>query len=108
MAPVVGACISVGFALWLLALGPWLANRFFDGLDGPVTRARRATDVCEFVDAVADFSIYAGFVVGVAVAMPQVRVAYRTGRTVAAHLKLCRQCGMKAAAHEMIKEALPQ
>ena len=40
--------------------------------------------------------------------LPQLRVAYRTGRTVAAHLKLCRQCGMKATAYEVIKEALPQ
>ena len=29
-----------------------------------------------------------------------------TGRAVAAHLELCRQCGMKAAAYEAIKQAL--
>jgi len=71
----VGACISAGFALWPLALGLWLSNRLFDGLDGPVARARGATDVGGFLDVVADFSIYAGFVVGVAVAVPQARVA---------------------------------
>ena len=71
----VGACISAGFALWPVALGLWLANRLFDGLDGPVARARGATDVGGFLDVVADFSIYAGFVVGVAVAVPQARVA---------------------------------
>lgn len=71
----VGACVSAGFALWTLALGLWLANRLFDGLDGPVARARGATDVGGFLDVVADFSIYAGFVVGVAVAVPQARVA---------------------------------
>lgn len=71
----VGACISAGFAVWPLALGLWLANRLFDGLDGPVARARGATDVGGFLDVVADFSIYAGFVVGVAVAVPQARVA---------------------------------
>jgi len=71
----VGACVSAGFALWPLALGLWLANRLFDGLDGPVARARGATDVGGFLDVVADFSIYAGFVVGVAVAVPQARLA---------------------------------
>jgi len=29
-----------------------------------------------------------------------------TGRAVAAHLEVCRQCGMKAATYEAIKEAL--
>ena len=29
-----------------------------------------------------------------------------TGRAVATHLELCRQCGMKAATYEAIKEAL--
>ena len=71
----VGACISAGLALWPLALGLWLSNRLFDGLDGPVARARGATDVGGFLDVVADFTIYAGFVVGVAVAVPQARVA---------------------------------
>jgi len=71
----VGACISAGFALWPLALGLWLSNRLFDGLDGPVARARGATDVGGFLDVVADFTIYAGFVVGVAVAVPEARVA---------------------------------
>lgn len=71
----VGACMSAGFAVWPLALGLWLANRLFDGLDGPVARARGATDLGGFLDVVADFSIYAGFVVGVAVAVPEARVA---------------------------------
>jgi len=71
----VGACVSAGLALWPLALGLWLSNRLFDGLDGPVARARGTTEVGGFLDVVADFSIYAGFVVGVAVALPPARIA---------------------------------
>ena len=71
----VGACISAGLTLWPAALGLWLANRLCDGLDGPVARARGATDVGGFLDVVADFSIYAGFVVGVGIAEPQARIA---------------------------------
>jgi len=71
----VGACVSAGLALWPVALGLWLSNRLLDGLDGPVARARGATDLGGFLDVVADFSIYAGFVVGVAVAVPQARIA---------------------------------
>jgi phosphatidylglycerophosphate synthase len=71
----VGACVSAGLALWPLALGLWLSNRLLDGLDGPVARARGATDLGGFLDVVADFSIYAGFVVGVAIAVPQARIA---------------------------------
>ncbi|MDA8342251.1 MAG: CDP-alcohol phosphatidyltransferase family protein [Actinomycetota bacterium] len=71
----VGAGVAAGLAWWPAALGLWLANRLFDGLDGPVARARGTTDVGGFLDVVADFTIYAGFVVGVAVAVPQARVA---------------------------------
>jgi len=53
----------------------WLLNRVLDGLDGPVARARGATDLGGFLDIVADFSVYAGFVVAVAVAVPGARVA---------------------------------
>jgi len=70
-----GACVLAGLALWPLALGLWLSNRLLDGLDGPVARARGATDLGGFLDVLADFSIYAGFVVGVAIAVPQARIA---------------------------------
>lgn len=71
----VGACVAAGLGLWRIALVLWLANRLLDGLDGPVARRRGATDLGGFLDLVADFSIYAGFVVGVAVAVPDARVA---------------------------------
>lgn len=72
----VGACVAAGAGVWSAALGLWLANRALDGLDGAVARAGGGvTDRGGFLDVVADFSIYAGFVVGVAVAEPGARLA---------------------------------
>lgn len=69
-----GACVAVATHHWLLGLVLWLANRVLDGLDGPVARRRGATDLGGFLDIVADFSIYAGFLVAVAVAEPDARL----------------------------------
>lgn len=71
----VGACIAAGAGAWHLALVLWLANRVLDGLDGAVARAVGVTERGGFLDLMADFSIYAGFVVGVAVAVPSARLA---------------------------------
>ena len=71
----VGACVAVGARLWLLGLTLWLGNRLFDGLDGAVARVIGPTDRGGFLDVVADFSIYSGFVLGVAVAVPGARLA---------------------------------
>lgn len=70
-----GACVAVGFGQWTLGVVLWLVNRLLDGLDGPIARRRGATDLGGFLDIVADFSIYAGFVIAVAVAVPDARVA---------------------------------
>jgi phosphatidylglycerophosphate synthase len=58
-----------------VALGLWLANRLLDGLDGPTARAGSPTDAGGFLDIVADFSIYAGIILGLAVAVPGARLA---------------------------------
>ena len=70
-----GASVAVALAQWHLALLLWLGNRLFDGLDGAVARVQGPTDRGAFLDIVADFSVYAGFVVGVAVAVPDARLA---------------------------------
>lgn len=71
-----GACLAVAFRLWPIALALWLANRLFDGLDGPVARAtERPSDRGGYLDVVADFSVYGGFVLGLAVAVPNARLA---------------------------------
>ncbi len=69
-----GACAAVVAHAWLLALGLWLLNRLLDGLDGPVARRNAASDLGGFLDIVADFCIYAGFVAAIAVAVPSARL----------------------------------
>jgi len=71
----VAACAAVVAHAWGWALSLWLVNRLLDGLDGPVARRNGASDLGGFLDIVADFSIYAGFVLALAVAEPDARVA---------------------------------
>ncbi|MDQ6818907.1 MAG: CDP-alcohol phosphatidyltransferase family protein [Actinomycetota bacterium] len=70
-----GACVAVATASWLPALGLWLLNRLLDGLDGALARRRGATELGGLLDFVADFVVYSGFVVGVAIAHPGARLA---------------------------------
>lgn len=71
----IGACVAAGLASWWAALALWLVNRALDGLDGPVARRHGATDLGGLLDFVADFVVYGGFVVGVAIAVPEARIA---------------------------------
>jgi phosphatidylglycerophosphate synthase len=70
-----GACAAAAVAVWPVALVLWLLNRTLDGLDGPLARRRGATDLGGLLDFVADFVVYGGFVVAVAIAVPDARVA---------------------------------
>jgi phosphatidylglycerophosphate synthase len=70
-----GACVAAGLGAWTVALVLWLGNRLADGLDGPVARAAAPSDLGGFLDIVADFTVYGGFLVGVAVALPSARLA---------------------------------
>lgn len=69
------ACVAAALSWWPAALVLWLANRLLDGLDGPLARRRGATELGGFLDILADFSIYAGFVLAVAIARPEARLA---------------------------------
>ena len=71
----VGACVAAALAVWPLALALWLANRALDGLDGPLARRRGPTDLGGMLDFLADFVVYGGFVLAVAIAEPDARVA---------------------------------
>jgi phosphatidylglycerophosphate synthase len=71
----VGACVAIAVDQRIVALVLWLANRVADGLDGAIARSIGVADRGAFVDIVADFAIYGGFVVGVAYAQPESRVA---------------------------------
>jgi phosphatidylglycerophosphate synthase len=70
-----GACAATALRAWPAALGLWLANRLLDGLDGPVARAGQPSDAGGFADIVADFSVYAGIILGLAIAIPGARLA---------------------------------
>ncbi len=69
------ACVAAALGAWPAALVAWLVNRALDGLDGPLARRRGATDFGGVLDFVADFVVYGGFVVAVAIAVPDARVA---------------------------------
>lgn len=71
----VGACVAAALGMWPVALIAWLVNRGLDGLDGPLARRRGATDFGGVLDFVADFAVYGGFVVAVAIAVEDARVA---------------------------------
>jgi phosphatidylglycerophosphate synthase len=70
-----GACVAVGTGLDVLALVLWLLNRLLDGLDGPLARRRQANELGGLLDFVADFVVYSGFVVAIAVAHRGARIA---------------------------------
>ncbi len=71
----VGACVAAALSAWGLALVLWLLNRALDGVDGALARRRGPTDLGGMLDFLADFVVYGGFVLGVAVAVPDARVA---------------------------------
>lgn len=71
----VGACVAAALGAWSFALALWLANRTLDGVDGALARRRGPTDLGGLLDFTADFVVYGGFVLGVAIAVPDARVA---------------------------------
>lgn len=71
----VAACVAAATELWMVALGLWVANRLADGLDGPIARLRGTSAAGGFADIMADFTVYGGFVLAVAIARPEARLA---------------------------------
>lgn len=68
--------VAVALGLNLLALVLWLLNRLLDGLDGEVARLRGETsELGSFLDIAADFFMYGGFLVALAVQHPDARLA---------------------------------
>ncbi len=67
---------TVAFGLNTVALILWLLNRLLDGLDGEVARLRgESSERGAFVDIVADFFVYGGFLVALAIQHPDARLA---------------------------------
>ena len=70
------AAVAVALGAWWTGLVLWLVGRLPDGLDGLLARHQgAASDHGGFLDVMADFTGYGAFVVGVAVAVPDARVA---------------------------------
>jgi len=68
--------VAVALGLNLLALVLWLLNRLLDGLDGEVARLRsESSEFGTFVDIMADFLVYGGFLVALAVQHQDARLA---------------------------------
>ncbi len=71
----VAACVCAALAWWPPALVLWLLNRLLDGLDGPLARRSKPTALGGLLDFSADFVIYSGFVVAIAIARPPAQLA---------------------------------
>lgn len=70
------AAVAAGLGAWVWALVLWLVGRIPDGLDGQLARHQgAASDHGGFLDIMADFTGYGAFVLGVAVGLPDARVA---------------------------------
>lgn len=70
------AALAVALGAWWTGLALWLVGRIPDGLDGLLARHQGAeSDHGGFLDVMADFTGYGAFVVGIAVALPEARVA---------------------------------
>jgi phosphatidylglycerophosphate synthase len=68
--------VAIAFGLNVLGLVLWLLNRLLDGLDGEVARLRGETsELGTFADIAADFLMYGGFLVALAVQHPDARLA---------------------------------
>jgi phosphatidylglycerophosphate synthase len=99
-----GAAVAVATTRWWLGLGLWLASRVLDGLDGPVARAGSPSEAGAFIDIVSDFTVYGAFVVGVAIAVPDARLAcvvllftyYVNGASLLAYASLAERRGLAA------------
>lgn len=71
-----GACVAAALGAWGIALAAWLGNRALDGLDGVLARRQgTVSDFGGFLDFLADFVVYAGFIFAVAIAVPDARIA---------------------------------
>lgn len=70
-----GACATAAIGAWKAALALWLANRVLDGLDGALARQGTPSDLGGMLDFLADFVVYGGFIVAVAIAVAGARIA---------------------------------
>lgn len=76
----IGCCVAVAYERWWLGLILWICNRIADGLDGPIARlgspaGGHGRELGGFFDIMADFAIYGGVLIAIAIALPETRLA---------------------------------
>jgi phosphatidylglycerophosphate synthase len=98
--------IALGSPGWL-ALGPLLAGRLADGLDGAIARATQKSDFGGFLDIVADFLFYGAVPFAFALAAPGVNAIpasfllltfYANGASFLAYAVLAERHGLQTTA----------
>lgn len=67
----VAAGVAISFQWFALAVTLILLSRLSDGLDGPVARQTRSTDLGGYLDVVCDYAFYTAVPVGFAMARPE-------------------------------------
>jgi len=71
----IAGCVAIAYEQFWIGLACWVVNRVADGIDGPIARRRGPTERGGYFDIMADFAIYGGVLIGLAVASPEARLA---------------------------------
>ena len=67
----IGAAIAIAFGQFALGFALIVTSRLSDGLDGPVARQTRSTDLGGYLDVICDYAFYASVPLGFAFARPE-------------------------------------
>lgn len=67
----VAAGVSVAAGQFVLAVALIALSRLADGLDGPLARQTRSTDLGGYLDVIADYAFYTAIPIGFAFARPE-------------------------------------
>ncbi len=67
----IGAGIAIAFSQFGFAVALIVLSRISDGLDGPVARQTRSTDLGGYLDVICDYAFYTAVPLGFAFARPE-------------------------------------
>ncbi len=69
------AAAAVASGHWTMGAILWLVNRLLDGIDGPLARLERPTELGGYIDFVADYVVYLAIPVAVVISAPSLATA---------------------------------
>ncbi len=69
------AAAAVASGHWTMGAILWLVNRLLDGIDGPLARLERPTELGGYIDFVADYVVYLAIPVAVVISAPNLATA---------------------------------